>query len=143
LKEIIALLGRVYMWGWRVFAIFVAAASIWSIFDAKSYNTWLQILDLPISSVAAIGLIFFAFNIRALSNSFWRAVATFYIAYSILVIVLSAQILVSQHADGTKSIWIYVASFAVVLALQVFIALGLWRYSARLQATSNLQSRAA
>jgi len=121
------------MWGWKIFAIFSAIISIWAIFDAKSYDSSVQMLGLAISIPATIGLIFFAFNKSFLSARFWRTFAAIYIAYSVVILGISVQDLTAQHTESGKSIWIYVGAFAVIFALQFFTSLALWRYSLRPQ----------
>jgi hypothetical protein len=119
------------MWGWRIFAIFSVILSILAIFDAKTYGTSMEMLGLAISVPATIGLSLFAFNKRFLLGRFWRTFAAIYILYSVIVLAISIQNLASQHAEGAKSVWIYITAFAVEVALQFFTALALWRYSTR------------
>lgn len=120
------------MW-WKIVAFFYALIYLWTVFDAKTYETMLTIVGLALGLVGTFGLFLFAFNKSFLSKRFWKSFTLVYIGYVAVGPLMGGRKVIVEHGIG-----VFVGAVAISVAFQFFLMLGLWRLS-----FSTTQSRAA
>lgn len=109
--------------GWKIFAVFMAGSFGFGLLSNDANRDAIYLISTPISAVANIGLIAYAFGITRLKTWYWMPFGWLLALWS----VVTLAVLVFRGLSMSSPIWAIVGGGVIVVAILYFQWLAVYR----------------
>lgn len=109
--------------GWKIFAVVSALLFGSGVLDSDTRRDAVDLLSIPVSAVAIVGLFAYAFGVARLHTRHWTAFAWFFAAWSLLELLVGAF----RGSSAGSPIWAMIGGSLMVAVFFYFNWLALHR----------------